>query len=93
MIRGWKLAIAFGYFELLLRNGNADLIDREWARLASLQNLLKAAGLSELVYVDFASETLNVFQVISNYTLNDVSELVTLFNKNSDSIVGYLKVI
>ena len=97
MIRKRTLAIAFGYFELLLRSGNVDIINREWARLVSLENLLKLSGLNECVYEDFASETFSVFQDISDYILHDssdgVSGLVRLFNENSDSIVAYLKVI
>ncbi|KAI5801427.1 peptidase C65 Otubain-domain-containing protein [Peziza echinospora] len=90
----WR-AIAFGYFELLIRSNSGDLIQREWARLTSLENLLKKAGFSQYIYEDFASETFDVFRVISAAVHNNesvtISELVKIFNESSDSIITYFK--
>lgn len=90
----WR-AIAYGYFELLIKSNSADLIDREYARITSLENLLKKAGFSEYIYEDFASETYDVFRHISAHVLNDethtTSELVKIFNESSDSILTYFK--
>lgn len=90
------IAIAFGYFELLLRSNNVDIINREWARLVSLGNLLKSFELNEYVYEDFAAETFEVFRVISDCTLkkdhDPLTKLVRIFNTSSDSIIAYLKV-
>ncbi|KAF8425641.1 peptidase C65 Otubain-domain-containing protein [Tirmania nivea] len=92
----WR-AIAFGYFELLLRSNSVDVVNREWARLHSLGNLLKAADIRDYLYEDFAAETSNVFRVISEFILeedpNAVSGLVTHFNEVSDSLIAYLKML
>lgn len=92
----WR-AIAFGYFELLLRSNSVDVVGREWARLHSLGNLLKAANIRDYLYEDFAIETSDIFQVISTSILeedsNAVSGLLTHFNKVSDSAIAYLKML
>ncbi|RPB19521.1 cysteine proteinase [Terfezia boudieri ATCC MYA-4762] len=92
----WR-AIAFGYFELLLRSNSVDVVNRERARLRSLGNLLKAADIRDYLYEDFATDTDSVFQVISTSILeedpNAASALLTQFNEASDSSVAYLKML
>lgn len=50
----------------------------------------------DYVYEDFASDTFEVFRVISESTLKEdpdaISALVNIFNESSDSIIAYLKV-
>lgn len=91
------IAIAFGYFQLVLQSGNIEFINREWARMTSLENLLKAAGYNRYIYEDFANETLNLYRLIQTATLSNdpegLSSLVNAFNEDSDSIIAYLKVI
>ncbi|KAF8470219.1 peptidase C65 Otubain-domain-containing protein [Kalaharituber pfeilii] len=90
----WR-AIAFGYFELLLRSGNYDLIKREWSRLISLQNVLKQVGFAEYVYEDFATETFHLFDMLSKLVALEPAEgntqLVKTFNEGTDSIIAFFK--
>ncbi|KAI9703214.1 MAG: hypothetical protein M1836_007779 [Candelina mexicana] len=54
---GWR-AIAFSYFETLVRLGDKERIQIEEARLKSLDNLLRSVGWEEHAYEDFVEETI-----------------------------------
>ncbi|KAI9833326.1 MAG: hypothetical protein M1819_003721 [Sarea resinae] len=58
---GWR-AIAFSYFEALIRSGDKHKFVAEQARLKSLNNLLNNAGFQEYLYEDFVDETLQLLR-------------------------------
>ncbi len=57
-------AIAFCYFETLLRLGNQNKIIAEETRLKSLNNLLNAVGFQQHLYEDFVESTLGLLEQI-----------------------------
>ncbi|KAF2273646.1 cysteine proteinase [Westerdykella ornata] len=61
---GWR-AIAFSYFETLIRVADVGKLDVEQVRLKSMQNLLNAAGHSDDIVGDFAEETFGLMQELA----------------------------
>ena len=57
-----RQALAYGYFEALLRAGNAMRIQSEIVRLKSLNNLLNAVGNDPMLYEDFVQETIDLLE-------------------------------
>lgn len=55
-------ALAYGYFEALLRAGDPMRIQAEMVRLKSMNNLLNAVGNDHLLYGDFVQETLDLLE-------------------------------
>ena len=55
--RLYHSAIAFAYFESLLRLGDKNKFLEEETRLKSLNNLMNIAGFDKWAYEDFADET------------------------------------
>ncbi|KAK6330918.1 hypothetical protein TWF718_003114 [Orbilia javanica] len=95
---GWR-ALAFGYFELLLRTGDAKFIESEYDRIESLNKLLDSVGMSEYLYEDFVDETKRVLKAISKSpTIDnpyDDKLLVEEFNNAdaSNAIITHLKLL
>lgn len=95
---GWR-ALAFGYFELLLRTGDAKFIESEHARIESLCKLLDSVGMADYLYEDFVDETKNLLKTISQSPAIDSPYddkiLVEAFNKDdiSNSIITHLKLL
>ncbi|KAF8536566.1 peptidase C65 Otubain-domain-containing protein [Trichophaea hybrida] len=91
---GWR-AVAFGFFELLLRSGDQNQIGMEHARIKSLNGLMESVGIQNYIYEDMAEETFNVFRTLSSGSISpaDDSALVGIFNDPnvSDSIVTHFK--
>ncbi|KAF2192580.1 cysteine proteinase [Zopfia rhizophila CBS 207.26] len=61
---GWR-AIAFTYFEALLRVSDVNKFEDEEARLQSMHNLLNTAGFPEHVYIDFVEECFGLLQKLA----------------------------
>ncbi|EON67664.1 hypothetical protein W97_06807 [Coniosporium apollinis CBS 100218] len=84
---GWR-AIAFSYFETLIRLGSRNKFYEEETRLRSLSSMLNAVGFKEYIYEDFAEEA---FDLLCNLAAArsvenaDVS-LLSFFNDESRSI-------
>lgn len=55
-------ALAFGYFEALVRTGDSLRVQSEIVRLKSLNNLLNAVGHESDLYEDFVEETLGLLE-------------------------------
>ncbi|KAI9670718.1 MAG: hypothetical protein M1817_003828 [Caeruleum heppii] len=62
---GWR-AVAFSYFETLLRLGDKHRILDEETRLKSLNNLLSSFGYEEHLYEDFVEETVTLLKLLAN---------------------------
>lgn len=62
LIADCRQALAYGYFEALLRAGDAMRIQSEIVRLKSLNNLLNAVGNDPMLYEDFVQETLDLLE-------------------------------
>lgn len=91
-------AIAFTYFEALLRVGDASKLEVEEARLNSLGNLLDHIGYSRDIWIDFAEEAFELMRKLASslramdgaaadillQTFNDIGE--------SMAIITYVKV-
>lgn len=92
----FPIAIAFSYFETLLRIGDKARILEELTRLRSLNNLLNQAGFAEHLYEDFVAETLNLLSEIA-YSLpasGDDAGLLKAFNDAgiSSAIITHFRV-
>lgn len=55
-------ALAFGYFEALIRTGDSLRVQSEIVRLKSMNNLLNAMGHDPEVYEDFVEDTLALLE-------------------------------
>ena len=92
-------AIAFTYFEALLRGGDATKFEDEEARLNSLGNLLDHIGYSRDIWIDFADEAFELLRKMANSLRNldgaAANILLQTFNSMGESmaIITYVKVI
>lgn len=90
-------ALAFGYFELLLRGGSKALT-AEYERMKSLNELLNKAGYQEYIYEDFADSTFTLLQTLASSAEEqkdwDDTLLVTELNDEgtSNAIITHFKV-
>lgn len=58
---GWR-ALAFGYFEALIRTGDSARVQAEAVRLKSMNNLLSVLRQDAEIYEDFVQETLDLLE-------------------------------
>jgi ubiquitin thioesterase protein OTUB1 len=88
-----RAAVAFSYFETLLRIGDRQKFLEEETRLNSLQNTLKDIGFQEHLYEDFVDETLSLLRETAVASDNGAA-LLQVFNdySRSQSIITFLKV-
>lgn len=61
---GWR-AIAFTYFETLIRVGDFNKFEEEEVRLSSMHNLLNLAGFQPDVYIDWADEAFELLHKLA----------------------------
>jgi hypothetical protein len=59
-------AIAFAYFEALLRVGDGNKLQEEEARLNSMGNLLEHIGYSRDIWIDFADEAFELLRKLAS---------------------------
>lgn len=89
-------AIAFCYFETLLRLGDRNRIIAEETRLKSLNNLLNSLGFQEHLYEDFVETTLDLLRQISASipVQDDGAALLAAFNEPeiSNGIITHFRV-
>jgi ubiquitin thioesterase protein OTUB1 len=94
---GWR-AIAFTYFEALLREGNVDKFGDEEGRLVSMGNLLEHIGYSRDIWIDFADEAFDLLRKLGNsVSLMDGAAADILLQSFNDmgismAIITYFKV-
>ncbi|GAB7351899.1 hypothetical protein MBLNU459_g2441t1 [Dothideomycetes sp. NU459] len=88
-------AIAFGYFEALLRHGDHAKFLEEETRLRSLSNLINLAGYDHTMLDDFADETYDLLRKCRGWinVPNAEDKLVHAFNDEGvqNSIITHLK--
>ncbi|KAJ6264128.1 Ubiquitin thioesterase [Drechslerella dactyloides] len=95
---GWR-ALAFGYFELLLRTGDPEVIEHEMARIKSMNSLMDDVGMSEYLYEDFVDETIQLLTIIQEASVldnpYDDKPLLATFNTEdkSNGIVTHLRLL
>ena len=79
-------AIAFAYFETLVRMGDPAKMQSEIERLRSLNNMLDATGQESFMYEDWVEETLNLLEQTATIPSPQQNELALLqaFN-NADT--------
>jgi hypothetical protein len=91
-------AIAFTYFEALVRQGDIAKFEEEEARLVSMHNLLNNAGFPHDVYIDWAEEAFELLhELAQSLRNNDGRAADVLLQKFNDegvslSIMTYFKV-
>ena len=87
------IAVAFCYFETLLRIGDSTKFLEEEVRLTSLQNVLKDVGFQEHLYIDFVDGTLDLLRQLSRSS-NGQDDLAEAFNDfvTSQGVITYFKV-
>jgi ubiquitin thioesterase protein OTUB1 len=85
-------AVAFSYFETLLRIGDSHKFLEEETRLKSMRNILNDAGFQEHLYEDFAEDTIDLLRETAAATDDGVA-LLQAFNDSNRamSIITYLK--
>lgn len=90
------IAIAFGYYETLLRLGDKDRILLEETRLRSLNNLLNNVGYPGHVYEDFVDESLLLLRDVADQVpaTDQGASLLEKFNDEnvSNAIITHFKV-
>lgn len=59
-------AVAFGYFEALVHNGDGNRFGMEEARLRSLHPIITAAGFDMVLYEDFSDMTYELLRECAN---------------------------
>ncbi|PYH44914.1 OTU family ubiquitin thioesterase [Aspergillus saccharolyticus JOP 1030-1] len=94
---GWR-AVAFGYFENLLKLQNLVLAHEELARIKSLNALLDQTGQQEHLYEIFVDATEGVFhQIIEaiQHGIIDDTFLVEAFNEeyNASAIITHFRLL
>ena len=87
-------ALAFGYFEALLRQGDSSKILAEAARLKSFNTLLDSMGWNEEFYEDFVHETLELLKKTAT-SIDDGTLILDRFNDQAkcSAITYHFKVI
>jgi ubiquitin thioesterase protein OTUB1 len=87
------IAVAFSYFEALVRIGDPHKFLVEETRLKSLRNILNDAGFQEHLYEDFAEDTIDLLRETSSAADGGATLLQTFNDTNrSMSVITYLKV-
>ncbi|KAF3314998.1 hypothetical protein TWF173_004214 [Orbilia oligospora] len=95
---GWR-ALAFGWFELLLRTGDEKRIEEEHNRIEALCAMMDSVGMADYLYEDFVIETKNLLKTIGKSPVVDDpyndKVLVKAFNEDeiSNSIITHLKLL
>ncbi|EOA81662.1 uncharacterized protein SETTUDRAFT_174325 [Exserohilum turcica Et28A] len=95
---GWR-AIAFTYYEALLRLADVNKFDEEEARLNSLGNLLDHIGYSRDIWIDFADEAFELLHKLANSLRSMDGQaadiLLRTFNDMGESmaIITYIKLL
>jgi ubiquitin thioesterase protein OTUB1 len=89
-----RVALAFGFFELLLRSGDPNRIGMEHARITSLNGVMESVGFQSYIYEDFAEATFDLFSALGSMIPSGEAQLLNTFNDAglSDSIVTHFKV-
>ncbi|KAI9784256.1 MAG: hypothetical protein M1816_000928 [Peltula sp. TS41687] len=82
---GWR-ALAFGYFETLIRNGGRSRILEEQTRLKSLNNLLNRVGFDKDLYEDFVDETFHLLRELASLLPSPDAASILLQRFNSDEV-------
>jgi hypothetical protein len=88
-------AVAFCYFETLVRTAEPYKFQEEVARLKSFRNVMNDAGFDEELYVDFAVEAYDLLESLANVPVESgLATVVEAFNdvNRSLSIITFLKV-
>lgn len=92
----YRVAIAFAYFESLLRLGSKTKFLEEETRLKSLTNLMNIAGFDKWAYEDFADETYTLLRKYIGLVdaVNVEASLVADFNneETQNYIITHFKV-
>ncbi|KAK4189800.1 peptidase C65 Otubain-domain-containing protein [Podospora australis] len=95
---GWR-AVAFGYFELLIKAGRKEQLVSEKVRLESLNGLIEATtGLSPYVFENFVEETTALLARMSEIMHNPqqaMAELYQAFNNPevSNSVMYHFRLL
>ena len=89
--------VVFGYFEILLKSGDPDLIVQEKVRLQSFEQTMRTAGIDYDIIVDMFDYTWDLFDDLHKaIARGDQSEAVLMEAMNdenmSNSIVYHFKV-
>jgi ubiquitin thioesterase protein OTUB1 len=91
-------AIAFTYFEALLRVGDPNKLEDEEARLISMGNLLDHIGYPRDIWMDFAESAFDLLRKLASSLRNMDGQaagiLLQTFNDMGESmaIITYVKV-
>lgn len=83
-------AIAFGYFEALIYQGDGNKFLEEETRLRSLSNTMVQAGMDPMMFEDFTDETFDLLRSIANAAQTGNAENVLLEAFNDEMLQNYV---
>ena len=89
------IAVAFCYFEALVRTAEPYKFDEEVARLKSFRNIMSDGGFDEAIYVDFAEEAWDLLHKLANVPVDTgLAIVLETFNdlNLSMAMITYFKV-
>lgn len=92
---GWR-ALAFGYFEALIRTGDSARVQAEAVRLKSMNNLLSVLRQDADIYEEFVQETLDLLERTRvDMNEDDGRNLLASFNDDgiSAAVITHFKLI
>jgi ubiquitin thioesterase protein OTUB1 len=89
------IAVAYCYFEALVRTAEPYKFEEEVARLKSFRNIMTDGGFDEALYVDFAEEAWDLLHKLANVPVDTgLAIVLETFNDEhlSQAIFTYFKV-
>ena len=83
-----RLALSFGYFEILACSQDRSIWSREKARFTDLNGLLRRSGLDEFIWSEWVEATAKLFDDLAATETEDAALQViqTSFNNPDESI-------
>jgi ubiquitin thioesterase protein OTUB1 len=89
-------AVAFCYFEALVRNADPYKFEEEVTRLKSFRNIMTDGGFDEAIYVDFAEEAWDLLHKLATVPVDTgLAIVLETFNDYNISMamITYFKVM
>ena len=83
-------AIAFGYIEALVNNGEGNRFLEEETRLRSLSNVMSAAGFDSYMFEDIADVTYELLRKVASALQTGNAEDVVLEAFNDEETQNYV---
>jgi ubiquitin thioesterase protein OTUB1 len=83
-------AVAFGYFEALIRQNSVTTFEEEEARMCLLRSIVQDAGMSSEVCDDFFEEAIDLLKKLAKSLATGTAENLLLDTFNNEGVQEYL---